>query len=284
MEHEMMNRLHRNFEDYAKIDSDGVEFWYARDLQGLLGYAKWDNFSGVLDKAKLACTNSGGNTTDHFADVGKMVSLGSGSQREIQDVMLTRYACYLVAQNGDPKKEEIAFAQCYFAVQTRKLEVIEERLREVERLSAREKLTSSEREFGRVLYEHGVDEKGIQTIRSKGDTALFGGKSTREMKAQMGIPEKKALADHLPTVTITAKNLATEITNYNVDRKKLCGESPITTEHVQNNSDVRDLLLRRGITPENLPPEEDVKKLERRVRSQEKILAKRTQGFQKDRT
>ncbi len=180
MEYEMMNRLHRSFEEYVHIDPDGVEFWYARDLQNMLGYTEWRNFETVLEKAKIACRISNGDDLDHFVDVNKMVPLGSGSQREIRDVMLTRYACYLVAQNGDPKKEEIAFAQCYFAVQTRKIEVIEERLREVEPLSAREKLTSSEREFGRVLYDHGVDGRGIQTIRSRGDTALFGGRSTRE--------------------------------------------------------------------------------------------------------
>jgi len=270
-----VHRLQRHFEDYGH-DADGVEFWYAMDLQVLLGYKEWRNFSNVIEKARESCQNAKHEIADHFVDVNKMVPLGSGSEREIQDIMLTRYACYLIAQNGDPRKEEIAFAQSYFAVQTRKQEIIEEHLRLAERLKARERLRESETELSRNIYERGVDESGFGRIRSKGDMALFGGHTTQQMKERLGTPQNRPLADFLPTVTITAKNLATEITNFNVEKEDLQGERAITSEHVQNNKDVRNLLVRRGIKPESLPPEEDLKKLERRVRSQEKRLADST--------
>jgi len=275
MKPEVVRRLHRHFEDYVH-DADGVEFWYARDLQVLLGYKEWRNFSNVIEKARESCQNAKHEIADHFVHVNKMVPLGSGSEREIQDIMLTRYACYLIAQNGDPRKEEIAFAQSYFAVQTRKQEIIEEHLRLAERLKARERLRESETELSRNIYERGVDESGFGRIRSKGDMALFGGHTTQQMKERLGTPQNRPLADFLPTVTITAKNLATEITNFNVEKEDLQGERAITSEHVQNNKDVRNLLVRRGIKPESLPPEEDLKKLERRVRSQEKRLADST--------
>ena len=267
-----MHRLHENFEDYVNT-ADGVEFWYARDLQVLLGYQKWDNFRKVITKAKDACTNAGQNVADHFPDAGKMVPLGSGSEREIPDTMLTRYACYLIAQNGDPRKEEIAFAQSYFAVQTRKQERIEEHLELTERMRARERLKESETNLSRNIYERGVDGEGFARIRSKGDQALFGGNTTKQMKQHLGVANNRPLADFLPTVTITAKNLATEITNYNVEKDNLSGENRITGEHVVNNRDVRDLLLKRGIRPESLPPEEDLKKLERRVKKEEIQIA-----------
>ena len=274
MRSEIVQRLHKNFEDYVH-EKDGVEYWFARDLQVLLGYTQWRNFLNVIEKARESCKNSNHPILDHFADISKKVSLGSGSEREIEDILLTRYACYLVAQNGDPKKEEIAFAQSYFAVQTRKQEIIEEHIRLSERLRARKQLKDSETEFSRNIYERGVDETGFARIRSKGDKALFGGFSTREMKQRMEVPESHPLADFLPTVTITAKNLATEITNYNVAKQDLQGEEPITGEHVQNNQDVRELLLKRGIRPEALPAEEDLQKLERRVKSSEKRLAEK---------
>jgi DNA-damage-inducible protein D len=272
MKPEIVHRLHRNFEDYVR-DAGGIEFWYARDLQVLLGYTEWRNFVKVVDKAKESCQTTKHEISDHFVDVNKMVPLGSGSEREIPDIMLTRYACYLIAQNGDPRKEEIAFAQSYFAVQTRKQELIEEHILLTERLKARERLRESESELSRNIYERGVDEAGFGRIRSRGDMALFGGYSTQAMKERMGTPQNRPLADFLPTVTITAKNLATEITNFNVAKEDLQGERAITDEHVQNNTDVRDLLVRRGIKPESLPPEEDLKKLERRTRSQEKKIA-----------
>ncbi|MDD3043160.1 MAG: DNA damage-inducible protein D [Methanosarcinaceae archaeon] len=282
MKTEVIARLHKNFEDFVH-EKDGVEFWYGRDLKDLLGYAEWRNFGQVIDKAKISCESAKGAVSHHFVDVNKMIPTGKGAERSVRDMMLTRYACYLIAQNGDPRKEEIAFAQSYFAVQTRKQEIIEERIRDLERLNAREKLTESERIFAQNLYERGIDGKGIGVIRSKGDKALFGGHTTQEMKNKMHVPENRPIADYLPRVTITAKNLATEMTNFNVEDKDMQGESLITTEHVENNRGVRNLLLERGIVPENLLPEEDVKKLERKVKSQEKSLAKKTNGFSEER-
>jgi DNA-damage-inducible protein D len=274
MKQAIIKRLHKNFEDYVHIQ-EGVEFWFARDLQKLLGYTQWRNLLNVIEKAKESCKNSDHEISDHFADVSKMVVIGSNTERSIEDIKLTRYACYLIAQNGDPRKEEIAFAQSYFAVQTRKQEIIEDHIRLSERLKARKHLKDSEKELSRNIYERGVDESGFARIRSKGDMALFGGHTTSAMKTRLEIPEHRPLADFLPTVTITAKNLATEITNFNVSKEDMHGEDPITVEHIQNNQDVRDLLLKRGIRPEALPPEEDLVKLERRVRSQEKKIAGR---------
>ncbi|MDL2268916.1 DNA damage-inducible protein D [Desulfosarcina sp. OttesenSCG-928-A07] len=257
-----------------RTQDESVEFWYARDLQTSLGYTEWRNFLKVVEKAREAANNAGVTAQNHFVEVNKMVAIGSSAEREIEDIMLTRYACYLIAQNGDPRKEAIAFAQTYFAVQTRKQELIEERLRLHERLQARQKLTESETELSRNIYERGVDDQGFGRIRSKGDAALFGGHTTAQMKEKLGMPTARPLADFLPTVTIAAKNLATEITNYNVRQKDLQGESAITSEHVQNNTSVRTMLGERGIKPEELPPEEDIKKLERRVKSAEKKLIK----------
>ena len=269
---DMVSRLHPRFEEMVNTE-EGIEFWFARDLQVLLGYSEWRNFLSVIEKAREACRSSKGQELDHFVDVNKSIPQPKGGVREIEDIKCTRYACYLIAQNGDPRKEEIAFAQSYFAVQTRKQELIEEHIRLSERFHARKKLTESETELSRNLYERGITDSGFARIRSRGDAALFGGHSTQEMKDRMNVPAKKPLADFLPTVTITAKNLATEITNFNVVKEDLQGEEPITTEHVQNNQDVRDLLIRRGIVPENLPPEEDLKKLERKAKSVEKRLA-----------
>lgn len=258
--------IHRNA-------SKTIEFWYARELMSLLGYERWENFGKAICRAVESCENSGIEVSDHFREVTKMVSLGSGSKRNIKDYMLTRYACYLIAQNGDPQKEEIAFAQSYFAVQTRKQELIEERIALIERTEARGRLRESEKRLSQNIYERGVDDTGFGRIRSKGDKALFGGYTTLEMKQRLGIKDKRSLADFLPTLTIAAKNLAIEMTNYNVEEKDLQGEQSITNEHIQNNSSVRKMLGQRGIKPEDLPPSEDIKKLERRVKSQEKKLA-----------
>lgn len=258
-----------------------VEIWFARDLQPLLGYARWENFQVAINRAVESCKTQGINVDDHFREVTKMVTLGSGATREVQDYMLTRYACYLIAQNGDPRKEQIAFAQSYFAVQTRKAELIEERLNHISRLETRERLRASEKQLSQNIYERGVDEKGFGRIRSKGDTALFGGHTTEDMKQRLGIKGTRPLADFLPTLTIAAKNLATEMTNYNVEKADLYGETSITREHIQNNRSVREMLGKRGIKPEELPAAEDIKKLERRVAAEEKKLEKSVEKLPK---
>ena len=272
------------FDQIAKAvkDDDGnsIEVWHARELQEVLGYARWENFVTAVGRAIESCKTLGINVDDHFREVTKMIALAKGAQREVQDFMLTRYACYLIAQNGDPKKEEIAFAQSYFAVQTRKAELIEERLNEIARLNTRERLRASEKQLSKNIYERGVDDRGFGRIRSKGDQALFGGLSTEQMKQRLGI-KSGALADHLPTLTIAAKNLATEMTNYNVEQKDLYGERNIAAEHVQNNRSVRSMLGQRGIKPEELPPAEDIKKVERRVAKDEKEILKESKKLPK---
>ena len=274
MEKETIFKLNKSFEESA-YEQDGVEYWLARELQLLLGYSDWRNFLNAVEKSKESCKTTGEAVLDHFVDVTKMVKIGSGAERKQDDIMLTRYACYLIAQNGDPKKEQIAFAQSYFAIQTRKQELLEERIRLNERLQAREKLAATETELSKNIYERGVDNKGFANIRSKGDWALFGGLTTSNMKKKLGIPENRPLADFLPTITITAKQLATEITNFNVKQHDLNGEERITDEHVKNNKDVRGLLGKSGIKPEQLPAEEDIKKLERRVKSADKEVEKK---------
>ena len=255
------------------VEGTDIEYWLARELMSLLGYERWENFEKAIERAMESCKSAKIAASDHFREVTKMVDLGSKAKRNVKDYMLTRYACYLIAQNGDPKKEEIAFAQSYFALQTRKQELIEERISYIERTEARGKLKESEKRLSQNIYERGVDDAGFGRIRSKGDTALFGGHTTQDMKQKLGVKENRPLADFLPTLTIAAKNLATEMTNYNVEQKDLQGEGAITTEHVQNNTSVREMLGERGIKPEELPPSEDIKKLERRVRSQEKKIA-----------
>lgn len=256
------------------VPDEGVEFWFARDLMEPLGYVRWENFQTAIKRAIESCETTGYASEDHFRGVTKMVRLGSGAERAIDDFMLTRYACYLIAQNGDPRKEPIAFAQSYFAIQTRKQEMIEDRMRLQSRLDTRERLRESEKALSQNIYERGVDDAGFGRIRSKGDAALFGGHNTLAMKERYGITHTRPLADFLPTLTIAAKNLATEMTNHNVSQDDLQGEQAITHEHVQNNQSVRAMLDQRGIKPELLPPEEDIKKLERRVKSEEKKLVK----------
>lgn len=268
-------KLNKRFEEYA-YEQDGIEYWLARELQELLGYSDWRNFSNAINKSKESCEATGGVVSDHFVDVNKMVKIGSGAVRKKEDIMLTRYACYLIAQNGDPKKEQIAFAQSYFAIQTRKQELLEERIQLMERLEAREKLAATETELSKNIFERGVDNKGFANIRSQVDWALFGGLNTGAMKRKLGIKENRPLADFLPTITITAKQLATEITNFNVQKNDVYGETKISAEHVKNNQDVRGLLAKSGIKPEELPAEEDIKKLERRVKSLDKEIAKKT--------
>jgi len=279
MKKEDVKRLFQEFEEYAEI-MEGIECWFARDLQKLLGYSQWRNFSNVIEKARISCENSDHPINDHFADVSKTIPMPKGAKKEIDDIILTRYACYLIAQNGDPKKEEIAFAQTYFAIQTRKQEILEDRIELIERLQAREKLRATETELSEIIYERGVDNKGFGRIRSKGDAALFGGYSTMQMKKKIGMPKYRPLADFLPTITIKAKDLVTEITNFNVKKdSSLRGEPNITAEHVKNNTDVRNLLGKSGIKPEDLPPEEDIKKLERKVKSDKKKFMKGAKKF-----
>ena len=275
MDKKLLIRLHRCFEGMVcKYPDTETEFWCARDLQELLGYAEWRNFSKVIDRAITACEKAGCDVDDHFVDLNKMVDLGSGAIREVPDIGLSRYACYLIAQNGDSSKDQIAFAQTYFAVQTRKQEIIEKRLTEAERINARKKLTHSEKELSGIIFERLRDNESFGRIRSKGDKALFGGYTTREMKSKLDVPTKRPLADFLPTITIKAKDFASEITNFNIKEHNLGTEGRITYEHVKNNEEVRKLLRDRGITPEQLPPAEDVKKVERRLKSEEKKLLK----------
>lgn len=272
MKREVITQLHTTFESIVQVEPEtGGEFWFARDLQGLLGYAKWENFTNAIDRAIISCKNANYNPSDHFLAVRKKVALGSGAEREINDYALNRYACYLIAQNGDPKKPEIAFAQTYFAIQTRRMELIEQRLAEVERIAARKQLAEAESELSELVFERGGDDQSIARIRSQGDQALFGIR-TQAMKDRLGIPRSKPLADVLPTITIKAKDFATEVTNFNVRRDDLQGEGAITHEHVRNNTAVRDLLVERGIKPEELPAEEDIKKVERRVDGEIKKL------------
>lgn len=273
MKKELIDQLHGTFEEHAHAQ-DGVEFWYARELQALLGYARWENFEQAVARARTACVSAGYATEDHFREVTKMVGLGSGGTREINDLALTRYACYLIAQNGDPRKHEIAFAQTYFAVQTRKQELIEQRLAEIERVQAREKLSDSQKTLSGVMYERGVDHQGFGRIVSKGDAALFGGKTTQDMKRALGVPDSRPLADFLPTLTIKAKDFANEVTQAQIKEQDLRGETDISREHIRNNQDVRKILTDRNIRPEALPPAEDVKKVERRLKSEEKQLPK----------
>lgn len=273
MKKEIIKTLTRNFEILANRTANDIEFWFARDLQHLLGYTEWRNFNKVINKAKTTCETSGHQVFDHFVDINKMVSIGSGTEREIQDFMLTRFACYLIAQNGDSQKEAIAFAQNYFAVQTRKYEIIEKRINDWERLHARQKLSLSEKELSELIFERTGSEKDFGMIRSKGDKALFGF-TTSQMKQKLGVKSNRPLADFLPTITIKAKDFATEITIFNVKDKDIHQGDEISWEHITNNESVRKLLLERGIKPEELPPEEDVKKLERRVKSEDRKFVK----------
>ena len=268
MKTEEIKSLFEQFEK-AAAEVENIECWSAREMQTLLGYAKWENFSKVIDKAKESCQQVGHNVADHFPDVRKMVRIGSGAEKEIDDILLTRYACYLIAQNGDPRKSQIAFAQTYFAIQTRRAELIEQRLLETERVKARAKLQETEKKLSGILYERGVNDKGFANIRSKGDQALFR-LNTNILKRKLGVPDNRPLADFLPTISIKAKDFAAEMTSVNVQSKDLQGERDITAEHEDNNRAVRQMLVERGIVPENLPPAEDVKKVERRLASEEK--------------
>lgn len=275
MKKELITELWQRFE--AASDAiDGVECWSARDLQDLFGYANWQNFQQVVLRAKEACGNAGEPPENHFTGINKMVDLGSGAQRAIEDFALTRYACYLIAQNGDPAKPEIAFAQTYFAIQTRRQELVEQRLLETDRVAARAKLRETENKLSSLIYERGVDERSFANIRHDGDRALFGGLGTKAMKHKLGVPESRPLADFLPTLTIKAKDFAAELTSHNVNEKDLTGDNAISREHVENNAEVRRMLLKRGVKPEELPAAEDVEKVKRRMASEQKQVLRTT--------
>lgn len=273
MDKKAVSVLKSKFDELAHVDESGVEYWSAREVMALFGYTRWENFYNAITKALSSIQNAQIDVKNHLREVTKMLTLGKNATRSVKDFELTRYACYIVAQNGDPRKEEIAFAQSYFAQQTRKQELIEEHMKNLQRLENRDKLRASEKRLSKNIYERGVDDKGFARIRSAGDCALFG-RSTQSMKERYGVTKNRPLADFLPNLTIAAKNLATEMTNYNTEAKDLYGESSITHEHVQNNSTIRNMLGERGIKPENLPPSEDIRKIERRVKANEKKLAK----------
>ena len=280
MDSRRIEQIKRQFDNAIQVvKEERIEFWYARDLMKLLGYTEWRNFENAIKRAIISCETSNIQSNDHFVEVNKLITAGKGAKRSVNDYMLTRYACYLIAMNGDTTKEEIAFAQSYFAVQTRKQELIEERIAYIERTQARNRLKESEKRLSQNIYERGVDDDGFARIRSRGDQALFGGNSTKDMKAKLGVKDNRPLADFLPTLTIAAKNLATEMTNYNVESKNLYGEPDITGEHVQNNTEIRKMLGERGIKPEELPPAEDIKKLERRTKSQDKKIIEKSGSF-----
>jgi DNA-damage-inducible protein D len=279
MKKEQILELFRQFENICYVYAD-IECWSARELQKLLGYSKWENFEKVIDKAKEACTNAGEEVTDHFPDVRKTIPMPKGAEKEIDDILLTRYACYLIGQNGDSRKEEVSFAQNYFAVQTRRAELVEKRLLEYERVKAREKLSQTEKQLSGILYERGVDGQGFALIRSKGDQALFR-LATVQLKKKMGVPDSRPIADFLPTISIKAKDLAAEMTGLNVQAKDLKGQGNIEKEHIDNNLAVREMLTKRGIVPENLPPAEDVKKLERKLSADERKLLSETKKKKK---
>lgn len=274
MKTELVQSLTNSFEGHAQKTEQGVEYWLARDLQHLLGYTEWRNFGAVLSKAKTACELSAHPVADHFVDVNKTIAMPKGAEKEVDDLMLTRYACYLVAQNGDPKKQAIAFAQTYFAVQTRRAELIEQRLLEAERVAARKKLSQTEKDLSEVIFERTGGNQDFAFIRSKGDSALFG-KSTQAMKAQWQVPDNRPLADFAPTIILKAKDFAAEITIFNARQHQLGTEVAIANEHVTNNKAVRDTLLQRGIRPESLPAAEDVKKVERRLLAEDKKALKK---------
>lgn len=271
MDKETITQYTTSLDTLTNKDDNDVEFWHARELMKYMGYTKWENFTKVIQRAKSACENSGQPIDAHFRDTKRDVELGSGAIRFIDDVKLTRYACYLTAQNGDPRKEEVALLQSYSAVQTRTAELLEQRMGEILRIAGRHALTAEEKQLSSLAYQRGVNERDFGMIRSRGDQALFG-MSTTDMKLKLEAPKNQPLADRLHPIAVTAKQLATQMTNYGIQERDLHGTPAITREHVDNNKAVRKSLINRGIAPEDLPAMEDIKRVERRAKRDEKRI------------
>ncbi len=271
-----LDTIQKNLESIKRVSNDDhpMEFWSARDLMPMLGYTKWQKFTEVIERAKAACKLSGQNIDDHVTGAGKMIATGKGATRKIEDFFLTRYAFYLIAQNGDPRKPEIALAQTYFATQTRKQELLEQRDMESKRLDARAKLRETESKIESTVYERGIKYPvEFATFKNKHIEALYGGISASQLKKIRKIPPKRSLADFDSHVELKAKDFALAMTDHNIKEKDIRGKEAMNTEVVKNSRETRQALLNRGIKPEHIKPEEDLKLVESRKNKEAKRIA-----------